>query len=133
MMRMIGRRKSCAISSAISGLAEIEASAEPPRTVKSSPTTTTGAAIDLAAAEHAIGRRQAGELAVLVIFGDAGNRADLVKAFRVDQSVDALANGEPALVALPLDLVNASHLARERFAPGEVVEFRLPVHSYPPS
>src|SRR3979411_3263053 len=39
--RMIGRRKSCAISSAISGLAEIEASAEPPRTVKSSPTTTT--------------------------------------------------------------------------------------------
>src|SRR4051794_32273178 len=41
MMRMIGRRKSCAISSAISGFAEIEASAEPPRTVKSSPTTTT--------------------------------------------------------------------------------------------
>src|SRR5215467_5183847 len=40
MMRMIGRRKSCAISSAINGFAEIEASAEPPRTVKSSPTTT---------------------------------------------------------------------------------------------
>src|ERR1700738_5257972 len=39
--RIMGRRKSCAISSAISGLAEIEASAEPPRTVKSSPTTTT--------------------------------------------------------------------------------------------
>src|SRR6516225_30378 len=41
MTRMMGRRKSCAISSAISGLAEIDASAEPPRTVKSSPTTTT--------------------------------------------------------------------------------------------
>src|SRR3954447_18072171 len=40
--RMIGSRKSCAISSAIRGFAEIEASAEPPRTVKSSPTTTTG-------------------------------------------------------------------------------------------
>src|SRR6185369_7393712 len=39
--RMIGRRKSCAISSAIRGFAEIDASAEPPRTVKSSPTTTT--------------------------------------------------------------------------------------------
>src|ERR1700688_1329158 len=39
--RIIGSRKSCAISSAISGFAEIEASAEPPRTVKSSPTTTT--------------------------------------------------------------------------------------------
>src|ERR1700754_870531 len=41
MMRMMGRRKSCAISSAINGFALIEASAEPPRTVKSSPTTTT--------------------------------------------------------------------------------------------
>ena len=42
MMRMIGSRNSWAISSAINGFAEIEASAEPPRTVKSSPTTTTG-------------------------------------------------------------------------------------------
>src|SRR5215475_6759163 len=41
MMRMIGKRKSCAISSAIKGFALIDASAEPPRTVKSSPTTTT--------------------------------------------------------------------------------------------
>jgi hypothetical protein len=51
----------------------------------------------------------------------------------IEQPVDAFANGEPALVALPLDLVNAAHLAREVFAPGEVVEFRLPVHSDPPS
>ena len=92
-----------------------------------------GAAVDLAAAEHAVRRRQVREFAVLVIFGRAGNRADLVEAFRIDQTVDALANGEPALVALPLDLVNAAHLARERFAPSEIVEFRLPVHSYPPS
>ena len=42
MMRMMGRRKSLAMSSAISGLAAMDASAEPPRTVKSSPTTTTG-------------------------------------------------------------------------------------------
>ena len=41
-----------------------------------------GAAVDLAAAEHAIRRRQVGEFAALVIFGDAGNRADLVEAFR---------------------------------------------------
>src|SRR5215468_738208 len=41
MMRMMGSRKSCAISSAIKGFALIDASAEPPRTVKSSPTTTT--------------------------------------------------------------------------------------------
>jgi hypothetical protein len=34
---------------------------------------------------------------------------------------------------LTLDLVSAPHLARERFAPREIVELRLPVHSYPPS
>ena len=56
-----------------------------------------------------------------------------MKAFLIDQLVDALANGEPALVALPLDLVNASHLAREGFAPSELVELRLPIHSDPPS
>src|SRR5205823_11566860 len=92
-----------------------------------------GAAVDLAAAEHAVGRRQVLEFAVFVVLGDAGNRADLVEGILVDQSVDALTNGEPALVMLALDLVNASHLARERFAPSELVELRLPVHSYPPS
>jgi len=56
-----------------------------------------------------------------------------VEGIVVDQSVDALTNREPALVMLALDLVNASHLARERFAPSELVELRLPVHSYPPS
>jgi hypothetical protein len=66
---------------------------------------------------------------MLVIFGNTGNSADLVEAPGINQLVDALANGEPALVTLSLDLVNASHLARECFAPGEVVEFRLPVHS----
>ena len=70
---------------------------------------------------------------MLVIFGRAGYRADLVKTLLVEKLVDPLANGEPALVALPLDLVNAAHLVREGFAPGEVVEFRLPVHSDPPS
>jgi hypothetical protein len=34
---------------------------------------------------------------------------------------------------LPLDLLNAAHLARERFAPSELVEFGLPDHSSPPS
>src|SRR3984893_13353834 len=92
-----------------------------------------GAAVDPAAAEHAVRRRQVFEFAIGVIFGAAGNGAHLVETVRIDQFVDALANCEPALLALPLDLVNAPHLARERFAPGEVVELRLPVHSYPPS
>jgi hypothetical protein len=73
------------------------------------------------------------QLVVFVIFGDPGNGADLVEGIIVDQFVDTLANGKPALVTLSLDLVNAPHLPRERFAPGEVVEFRLPIHSFPPS
>ena len=42
MMRMIGRRRSAAIRSAMIGFSLMVASALPPRTVKSSPTTTTG-------------------------------------------------------------------------------------------
>ena len=91
-----------------------------------------GAPVHPAAAEHAIGGRHVRELAVLVIFTAAGYGADLVKAFGIEQLVDALAHGEPALVALPLDLVNAAHLARKRLPPGEFVEFRLPVHSGAP-
>ncbi|MGY3492657.1 hypothetical protein ACVW1B_002076 [Bradyrhizobium sp. USDA 4502] len=92
-----------------------------------------GAAVDPGAAEHAVRRRQVLEFVALVIFGDAGDGTDLMEAALVDELVDALTNREPALVALPLDLVNASHLPRERFAAGEVVEFRLPVHSLLPS
>src|SRR5262249_28877079 len=89
--------------------------------------------VDLGAAEHTIRRRQLLQLALRVILADAGDGAELVKAVLVGEPVDALTNGEPALVALSLDLLNASHLARERFAPGEVVELRLPHHSCPPS
>ncbi len=42
MMRMIGSRSASAICSAISGFSLMVASADPPRTVKSSPTITTG-------------------------------------------------------------------------------------------
>jgi len=91
------------------------------------------AAVDLGAAEHAIGRRQAFELATLVVFADPGDRSELMEAVGIDQLVDAFTDGEPALVALPLDLLNAAHLARECFAPSEVVEFGLPDHSSPPS
>src|SRR5262249_25640536 len=92
-----------------------------------------GATVDLATAEHAVRGRQALEFAALVIFADAGDRTDLVETLDIDQSVDAFADGKPALVALPLDLLNASHLAREGLAPSEFVEFGLPDHSLPPS
>ena len=56
-----------------------------------------------------------------------------MEAAFVDQLVDTLPNSQPALVMLSLDLVNAAHLPREGFAPGELVEFRLPGHSLPPN
>ena len=91
------------------------------------------ATIDLAAAEHAIRRCELREFAGRVVVRDAGYGTHLVKAFGVDQFIDALANRKPALVMLALDLVNAAHLPRERFAPGELVEFRLPGHASSPS
>src|SRR5580693_5739387 len=72
---------------------------------------------------------EVGAIAGVGEYDEHGNRAYFMEAVCIDELVDPFANGEPALVALPLDLVNAAHLARERFAPGEVVEFRLPVHS----
>lgn len=88
--------------------------------------------LDLAATEHAVRRREMREFAGRIIFADAGDGADFVKASGIDQLVDALANREPALVMLSLDLVSAAHLPRERFAPGEVLELRLPDHSRSP-
>src|SRR5262249_18999801 len=92
-----------------------------------------GAAVDPGAAEHAVGRGQVPELAGLVIFAGAGHGAGPVEGLGIAHPGDALADGEPALVALALDLLNAAHLARERFAPSELVEFGLPDHSSPPS
>src|SRR5439155_20377768 len=69
-----------------------------------------GAAIDRAATADAVRRRQILQFALFIILADTGNSADLVKALRVNEFVNPLANGEPALVVLPLDLVNASHL-----------------------
>src|SRR6476659_1086545 len=52
----------------------------------------------LTPANCVFGRRQLLELVVLVVFGDPGNGADLVKRIAVGQFVDALTNREPALV-----------------------------------
>lgn len=92
-----------------------------------------GAAVDACTAEHAVRRRHGFQLARGIILTDAGDGTDLVEAALVDQFVDAFPNSQPALVMLSLDLVNAAHLPREGFAPGELVEFRLPVHSLPPN
>jgi len=88
---MIGSRKSCAISSAISGFAEIDASAEPPRTVKSSPTTTTVRPSILPRPNTQFAGVRFVSSPRRVVFGSSGNRPDFVKTVLVDQFVDALA------------------------------------------
>lgn len=89
-------------------------------------------AIDLAAPEHAIGGRQVCQFAAGVILGDTGYGPNFVERVPIEQFIDAFTDVKPALIALAFDLVSAAHLPREGFAPGEFVEFRLPVHSYPP-
>ena len=85
-------------------------------------------AVDRGATHDAIGRRELGQLVVGVVFGLAGDGADLVEAAFVDQPVDALAHRQPAAVVLALDLVGPAHLARHAFARAQFVEFRLPAH-----
>jgi len=64
-----------------------------------------------------------------VIGGLAGDGADLVEGALVDQPVDALAHGQPAAIVLALDLVRPAHLPRQRLAPTQFFQFRLPGHA----
>ena len=115
--RMIGMRNSAAICSDIFGLPLIEASAEPPRKVKSSPAITTGRPSTRAAAEHAVGRHEVDDLpAVGVVRRLAGDGADLVEAAGVQHAVDALAHGEPAALVLARHTLRAAHLLGQRDA-----------------
>ena len=104
------------------------ASAEPPRTVKSSPTTTTGRPSILARPITQLDGISSTSRSVRVVLGLAGDGADLVEAAAIDQAVDALAHGEPAAVVLALDLVGAAHPPRQLLARAQLVELRLPAH-----
>ena len=104
------------------------ASAEPPRTVKSSPSTITGRPSILARPMTQLEGVSLVSCLGLVVLGLAGDGADLVEAARVDQPVDALAHREPAAVVLALDLVGAAHLARHALARPQLVQFALPAH-----
>ena len=105
----------------------IVASAEPPRTVKSSPVTATCRPSILRAAHHGVGRHQVDEVVVAVVLGLAGDAADLAERVLVDQPVDALAHGEAAAIVLALDLVGAAHLPAS--SPGAGAARPFPVAS----
>src|SRR5262249_52385319 len=81
-----------------------------------------------AASDHEISRGELDQPAVLVIFRLAGNGADLVEGAGIEQLLDALAHGQLAGIVLALDLLLATHLARQRLARPQFIDFRLPAH-----
>src|SRR5690606_33504040 len=80
-----------------------------------------------AAADH-VGRGQADQPAFGVVLGEAGGRADLVEAARVDQGVEALAHGQLAVGMMPGHLLGAAHLPGEFLPTGVLVDLLLPAH-----
>ena len=87
-----------------------------------------GPAVDLGAAHHGVGRHQVHKVVAAVIFGLAGDAADLAERVLVDQPVDALAHGEAPAVVLALHLVRAAHAPGELLAAAQLVHFRFPRH-----
>ena len=133
MMRTIGSRRSCAICSAISGFSRIVASAEPPRTVKSSPTTTTGRPSICARPITQFDGTRSRSLPSRRIRRLPAMAPTSWKLPAIDQAVDALAHGQLAGIVLPLDLVGAAELGRQPLALAQLVQFRLPAHYIAPT
>ncbi len=126
-MRINGMRYSPAIFSGMKYLPLIEASADPPRTVKSSPIDHHRAAVDGAAAEHAVGRHEIGhDRAGIVVGRFAGDGADFEEGAGIKALVDAFADRQAAAGMLAGDALGAAHLAGYPFAFGEFIQFRLP-------
>ncbi len=104
------------------------ASAEPPRTVKSSPSTITGWPSILA--------RPMTQLAGVSVFRLPASSYSALPAMAptswklpaIDKALDALAHREPAALVLAPHLVGAAHLARHALALSQLVELALPTH-----
>ena len=84
------------------------------------------AAVDLGQSADVGQRREVPELAVFVC-PVTGQPADLVEAARVDERVDAVADGQLAQLALAIDAFLAAHLEGELAAEVEFIDFGLPV------
>jgi len=67
-------------------------------------------------------------LAVGVVLALAGDRTRLVKAARVEQSVQPLAHVVPPGRVLARDTLFATHALRQLLAPAQLVELGLPAH-----
>ena len=83
-------------------------------------------AVDAAPPHHEVRGRHVDDVAVVVVGGAAGERADLVEGSGIEQRVDAFAHGQLALRVVLGDLLVAAHPPRERAAARELVELGFP-------
>ena len=125
-------RRSCAICSATSSLSPTAPVVAPPRTVKSSPCTTTGRPRWRPRPIRFDGVKSTSH-AVLVVASAARQRADLDERARIDQVLDALApaGGRP-LSRWRLSFSSPPIFFAGGVAGGESVDFLLPGHPAPP-
>ena len=79
-----------------------------------------GSAVDLGEAHHVGAGREVPQVAVLVVFGGADERAGFDEGTRIDEPIDALPDRVAARVVLALDALRASHLAGQG---ADVLEF----------
>ena len=73
------------------------------------------------------------EVAVIVIFTDAGQLADLMKRVLVGYVCDALTNGELVEFVLPGDFFFAAHGFSQTGSLSHFVKFIIPTHLSPSS
>ena len=130
--RISGRRRSWAIRSHWLCLPLMVASAEPPRTVKSSPPITTGRPSTSARPNTKFDGVSATRSFLLVVARAARDLADLVEGAGVRELGDPLADGQPPAVVLPLDALGPAELLGERLAAPQLVHLLLPVHAARP-
>src|SRR4051794_35486538 len=85
------------------------------------------ATLDPTAAHDHVGRREVGQLAVLVA-AHPGQSARLVKRAGVEQALDPLAHREPPAGVLPGHALGSAHPAGQSLATAELLELWLPGH-----
>ena len=124
--RTIGRRSSCAICSACTCFWKIDASAAPPRTVKSSPPTTTARSSIRPRPITKLVGREVDERTVVVGGRPPGEPTDLVEAARVEEGVDPLPHRELAERTVLGDLLLAAHPVRQLGPAAQLLELGLP-------
>jgi hypothetical protein len=119
---MIGMRNSVASCSDILGLPLSDASADPPRGVKSSPAITTGRPSTVPRPKTQL----PGDVAFVVVGRLARDAADFLECAETEHSGDPFPHRQAAAFVLPLHPLRPAHLACEGLPLAKFGEFLLP-------